>query len=115
MTYGSKSAASEAGAGVVIFSNPSSSSTTVSYGHSGYGASPSNSSPTVVTVVTVPPAETPDVVAATNAVYGYLQAIRALNRTNVSIPEISTALSIPHADVITALQKLKERGVKYKS
>jgi hypothetical protein len=114
MTH-AKSATSKSDTGAVIFSNPSSSSVTVSYGYSGYSTLPSNSSHTTVTVVTTPPVETPDIVATTNAVYGYLQAIRALDRTNVSIPEISTALSIPHADVITALQKLKEKGVKYKS
>lgn len=77
MTEASKSVAGAGGG--VIFSNPTSSSTTVSYGYSGYGTLPPNSSPTIVTVVTPPPAEATDIVAATNAVYGYLQAIRALN------------------------------------
>lgn len=51
--------------------------------------------------------------AAVNAVYGYLKAVRALNRDNVSINEISSALTLPRPAVINALSQLRDRGVKY--
>jgi hypothetical protein len=50
-----------------------------------------------------------------DAVYGYIQAVRALDRTNVTVPEISSALSIPRPEVISALRDLKEKGVKFKT
>ncbi len=51
--------------------------------------------------------------ATVNAVYGYLQAVRALNRDNVSVNEISSALTLPRPSVINALSQLRDRGVKY--
>jgi hypothetical protein len=47
-----------------------------------------------------------------NAVYGYLQAIRALDRTRVTTSEIASALSIPQAMVISVIPSLKVKGVR---
>jgi hypothetical protein len=66
-------------------------------------------------VVTRGPTTTPDTRAMTNAVYGYIQAVRALDRTDVSVTEISSALALPPAAVINALKNLKEKGVKFKT
>jgi hypothetical protein len=50
-----------------------------------------------------------------NAVYGYLQAIRSLDRTDVTVPEISAALALPLPEVINALKNLRGKGVKIKA
>lgn len=57
----------------------------------------------------------PTVQATTDAVYGYLQAVRALDRIDISVPEIASALSITRPAVIKALEALREKGVKFKS
>jgi hypothetical protein len=47
-----------------------------------------------------------------NAVYGYLQALRALNRTRVTTSEIASALSVQEAVVISVISAMKVKGVK---
>ncbi len=47
-----------------------------------------------------------------NAVYGYIRAIRALGRTNITTGEISRALEIPLEQVDAAVSNLKNKGVK---
>jgi len=47
-----------------------------------------------------------------NAVYSYLQAIRALNRTRVTTYEIALALSVQEAAVVSVISALKVKGVK---
>ena len=47
-----------------------------------------------------------------NAVYGYLRAIRTLDRTEVTASEIADALLIPRAEVLRALASLRRKGVK---
>ena len=47
-----------------------------------------------------------------NAVYSYLQAIRALNRTRVTTSEIASALSVQEAAVVSVISALKVKGVK---
>ncbi len=50
--------------------------------------------------------------AIENAVYGYIQAIRALGRKQVNTVEISEALSLPTGEVNRAVSSLKKKGVK---
>ena len=47
-----------------------------------------------------------------NAVYGHIQAVRALGRTEITASEIAAALSVPVLDVINALAALTSKGVK---
>ena len=47
-----------------------------------------------------------------SAVFGYLQSIRALGRTNINSTEIADALSISLADVHRAITNLGNRGVQ---
>lgn len=47
-----------------------------------------------------------------SAVLGYIQAIRSLDRTQVTTSEIASALAIPEAHVISAIPSLKGKGVK---
>lgn len=47
-----------------------------------------------------------------NAVYAYVQAVRALGRKQLNTIEIAEALSIPVAEVNQAVTSLKKRGVK---
>lgn len=47
-----------------------------------------------------------------DAVYGHLQAIRALGRTKASISEIAKSLNLPYNQVESALADLYQRGVK---
>ena len=47
-----------------------------------------------------------------NAVYGYIQAVRALGRERISTSEIASALAIPISSVAGAIDALKEKGVK---
>ena len=46
-----------------------------------------------------------------DAVFGHIQAIRALGRTTVNTLEIATALGVPVADVHNTIADLKSRGV----
>lgn len=50
--------------------------------------------------------------ALENAVYGHIQAVRALGRTEISASEIAAALSLPIRDVMSALNALQSKGVK---
>jgi hypothetical protein len=50
--------------------------------------------------------------ALENAVYGYLQAVRALGRTEISASEIAAALSLPITEVMITLKALGSKGVK---
>jgi hypothetical protein len=50
--------------------------------------------------------------ALENAVYGHIQAIRALGRTQVSASEIAAALSVPVSEVMQVLVTLNTKGVK---
>jgi len=47
-----------------------------------------------------------------NAVYGYLQAIRALGKTTLNTVEVAAALSLSVADVNKAVMSLSKKGVK---
>lgn len=47
-----------------------------------------------------------------NAIFGYIQAVRSLDRTRITTSEIASALSIPEAAVISALPSLRVKGVK---
>ena len=48
------------------------------------------------------------------AVYSYIQALRALGRTELTIREIAENLSIPYTDVFNAVVKLRKHGVRIK-
>jgi hypothetical protein len=50
--------------------------------------------------------------ALESAVYAYLQALRARNRTQVTPSEIANALSISVDEVLSILAALKNKGVK---
>jgi hypothetical protein len=47
-----------------------------------------------------------------NAVYAYIQAIRALGHTRINTRDIADALSLPIEDVDRAINSLKQKGVK---
>lgn len=47
-----------------------------------------------------------------NAVYGHLQAVRALGRTEVTSDEVAQALRLPRATVEKAFRSLASKGVK---
>jgi hypothetical protein len=47
-----------------------------------------------------------------NAVYGYIQAIRALGRTKINTAEVAAALSLAVSEVNGALSALKKKGVR---
>jgi hypothetical protein len=49
---------------------------------------------------------------AEDAVYGYLQAIRALGRTTVGSTEVAQALKLPRTIVEQALRNLDSKGVR---
>jgi hypothetical protein len=49
--------------------------------------------------------------ALTEAVFGYIQAIRALGKTSVTASEIAKALELQSKDVLRALTDLRSRGV----
>jgi hypothetical protein len=49
-----------------------------------------------------------------NAVYGYIQAVRTLDRTQINTDRIAEALSIPVAQVNASLAALERRGVRIK-
>ncbi len=51
-------------------------------------------------------------VALENAVYTYIQAVRALGRKQVNTLDIAEALSIPVSQVTSTLHSLKKKGVK---
>jgi len=46
------------------------------------------------------------------AVYSYIQALRALGKTQVNTAEIARALGLPMSNVEKALPKLTERGIR---
>lgn len=50
--------------------------------------------------------------AVENAVFGYIQAVRALGRTRVTSGEISAALMLKETEVIAAFRALRDKGVK---
>lgn len=50
--------------------------------------------------------------AVQNAVYAYIQAVRALGRNQLNTTEIADALSIPVVEVNRAVSSLKRKGVK---
>lgn len=50
--------------------------------------------------------------AIQNAVYAYIQAVRALGRNRLNTSEIAEALSIPVLEVNEAISSLKKKGVK---
>jgi len=50
--------------------------------------------------------------AIQNAVYAYIQAVRALGRNQLNTTEIAEALSIPVTEVNYAISSLKKKGVK---
>jgi hypothetical protein len=47
-----------------------------------------------------------------NAIYAYIQAVRALGHTTVNTSQIAEALSLPLTVVEQALESLKKKGVK---
>lgn len=47
-----------------------------------------------------------------NAIYAYIQAVRALGHTTLNTIQIAEALSLPAATVEQALESLKKKGVK---
>jgi hypothetical protein len=46
------------------------------------------------------------------AVYGYIQALRALGKTQINTAEIARALGIPISIVASVLPKLGEKGIR---
>jgi len=52
------------------------------------------------------------VTSVQNAVYAYIQAIRALGRTEINTSEIADALSLPVAEVNRAISSLRKKGVR---
>jgi hypothetical protein len=68
--------------------------------------------PSDESVVSVPQRSAVVGKAVQNAVYGYIQAIRALGRDKVDSSEIAEALSLPITDVEQALALLRGKGVK---
>lgn len=47
-----------------------------------------------------------------DALYGYLQAMRALGRETIDVTEAARALGVSVAEVLNAAGALKERGVE---
>jgi hypothetical protein len=47
-----------------------------------------------------------------DAVFGYLQSVRALGRTHVSSADVARALQLPHAEVLSAMARLGNKGVR---
>jgi hypothetical protein len=47
-----------------------------------------------------------------NAVYAYIQAMRALNRTHITPEDAASALGISVAEAMAALTSLQSRGVR---
>jgi hypothetical protein len=46
------------------------------------------------------------------AIYGYIQAIRALGRETATSAEIAKALSLPESKVVAVLPTLRRKGVR---
>jgi hypothetical protein len=46
------------------------------------------------------------------AVFGYIQAIRALGRTRVTTFDVATALSLTETEVLAVVAALRKKGVK---
>lgn len=46
------------------------------------------------------------------AVYGYMQAIRALNRTKINSYQISKALDLPVWKITDSIERLQNQGIK---
>jgi hypothetical protein len=66
-------------------------------------------------LVEVPKIESaPDTRAAkiADAIYGHVQAVRALGRNEISVSEVARALGLSDADVMQALPLLRTKGVK---
>jgi hypothetical protein len=62
-----------------------------------------------------PPGLTAPVITATqveDALFGYLQGMRALGRTKVDITEAARALGLPASMIVAAAQALKGKGVE---
>ena len=65
--------------------------------------------------VEVPQIETDDNTSAAkiaDAIYGHVQAVRALGRKEISVAEVARALGLTDADVVRALPLLRTKGVK---
>lgn len=81
-----------------------------------YGTSTATSAPAITTSGVVAHRQKANVRSKEekikNAVYGYIQAIRALGRKSVDSTEISEALSLPARDVEKAMRNLRDRGVR---
>jgi len=46
-----------------------------------------------------------------DAVYGHIQAIRALGRDRITTTEIADALGLPHHIILEAVQHLRDKGI----
>lgn len=47
-----------------------------------------------------------------DAIYGHVQAVRALGRNEISVAEVARALGLTEMDVMRALPFLRTKGVK---
>jgi hypothetical protein len=66
-------------------------------------------------LVEVPKIEiAPDIRSAkiADAIYGHIQAVRALGRNEISVAEVARALGLSDAEVMQALPLLRTKGVK---
>ncbi len=57
------------------------------------------------------PSSAPKSTQVVDAVYGYIQAVRALGKEKITTADIASALSLPHYTVVDAVQRLHDRGV----
>ena len=53
-----------------------------------------------------------DVLNVESAVYSYIQAVRALGRTQITANQIAVTLSLSPAEVTNVIEKLHTKGVK---
>jgi hypothetical protein len=65
-----------------------------------------------ITVSPSPPAAASQAKDVEGAVYTYLKAMRALNRTHVTPEDVAAALGISVSAAMAALTSLKTRGVR---
>lgn len=100
----------------VEFSEPSSTSAQVALvnAHSEVSLGGSSNSTSQSVVVTPTDDDTDDAADGRieDAVYTYIQAVRALGRTTINTSEIASALGIDRRKVEAAAAALKDKGVK---
>lgn len=46
------------------------------------------------------------------AVYGFIQAVRALDKTKINSDQIASALELPYKEVTESIERLIDQGIK---